>query len=186
MSMQENIKSAIQNLVDDFKQNPDKYITESDVRCFLFSALMKIDEFSKLEDTSDGSKSISVHTEVRWYGNSGKLKWRSDIVILDVASLKVKNRVIKLPSKGYSFNKPKAIIEIKLRRINGESDNSFIGKIKEDVNKLKKIKDEINENFVSFVLILDKKKDIKSLIDKLNSHSSDLAIVYQTASPRRR
>ncbi len=121
---------------------------------------MKNEVFCKVEDTADSSKSVSVHTEVRWYGDSGKLEWRSDIVIIDIHSLRVKNGIFNLPSKSFAFNKPKAIIEIKLRRINGASDNTFISKIKEDVNKLKAIKRKVYGNYYCGVVVLDKKKNI--------------------------
>ena len=88
-------------LLQDFEKYPDKYLTEEDVRGFLVSNLLKHSEFNALQDTSDNSKSISLHSEVRWYGYSGKLKYRSDIVIIDVASLKAKDGMFKLPSKGY-------------------------------------------------------------------------------------
>lgn len=157
---EKNVKFAIKNLIDDFKRYPDKYLTESDVRCVLVNELMKIPEFNEIQNTEDNSKSISVHTEVRWYGQSGKLKWRSDIVIIDVSTLKVKSGLFKLPSKGFSFNQPKAIIEIKLRRINGESNNVFMAKIKEDVEKLKKIKSEVDGDYFCCLIVLDKKENI--------------------------
>ncbi|MFA5157881.1 MAG: hypothetical protein WC451_01655 [Patescibacteria group bacterium] len=180
MTTQENISIAIEKIISDFKEYPDKYLTEDDVRCFLFNELMKIDEFSLPIHTSDNSKSITVHSEVRWYGNSGKLKWRSDIVIVDVSTLRVKNDIFKLPSKGFGFNRPKVIIEIKLRRINGESDNGFINQIRKDLDKVSKIKQEISGNFISCLLVLDKKRDLKDGIDHLGQ--SGIEIFYQFAS----
>ena len=166
MLIQENINIVIENIINDFKLYPDKYLTESDVRCFLFNALMKINEFSELRDTSDGSKSTSVHTEVRWYGESGRLKWRSDVVILEVSNLRVKNGLFKLPSKGFAFNQPLAIIEIKLRRENGDTDNVFIKKIQEDIDKLKEIKGQVTGEYSCYLIVLDKKRDIQERIEE--------------------
>jgi len=174
-----SIKGKINNLLDGFKQYPDKYLTESDVRCALVRELMKISSLNKLQNTNDSSKSISIHTEVRWYGQSGKLKWRSDIVIIDVQTLKVKDGLFKLPSKGYAFNEPKAIIEIKLRRINGESKSTFIKKINKDIDRLKQIKREIAGDYFCCLIILDKKDDINGDIP---SEHNNLNIYYQCAS----
>ena len=161
MTVQQNINNAIQYLVMDFMRYPNKYLTESDIKCFLFTELMKIKKFSKLQNTSDNSKSTSVHTEVRWYGDSGKLKYLSDIVIINPAQLRTKDGYFKLPSKSYAFNYPLTIIEIKLRRINGGTDNIFIKKVSKD--KKKNIKSNIeNSNeikvfyeYPSFETIID-------------------------------
>jgi len=158
--MRNSIKEKISDLLEDFKQYPDKYLTESDVRCALVSKLSEIPDLNELQDTKDGSKSIPIHTEVRWYGQSGTLKWRSDIVIIDVSTLEVKNKPFKLPSKGYGFNIPKVIIEIKFRRINGDSNSVFIKKINKDIEKLNKIKEEITGDYFCCLVILDKKDDI--------------------------
>jgi hypothetical protein len=175
-----NIESAIRVLINDFKRNPNKYLTENDVRCVLVNKLIKIREFNELQSTEDGSRSIPIHTEVRWYGQYGKLKYRSDIVIVDVSTLRVRDGVIKLPSKGYGFNKPKAIIEIKFRRINGESSNEFIKKINKDINKLNRIKEQIEGDYFCCLVILDKKENIETKQDKFIGHGN-LNIRYQYA-----
>ncbi|MBU0614187.1 hypothetical protein KJ766_02805 [Patescibacteria group bacterium] len=175
MSLEEKIDEIIRSLIDDFTQYPDKYLTESDVRCFLFNQLMQLPEFATLQDTSDGSKSTAIHTEVRWYGKSHKLRLRSDVVILNVADLQVKDGYLKLPSKSFGFNKPQAIIEIKLRRVNGESDNAFTKKIQEDIDKLKVIKEEVASEYPCFLIILDKLKDIHNNIP----HSTEIEIFYK-------
>jgi hypothetical protein len=159
----ENIQDSIMAVVSDFMEYPDKYLTESDVRCFLFNKLMDNDLLNCPMPTSDRSKSIPVHTEVRWYGNEGKLKYRSDMVIIETPDLITKgNKVFMLPSKGFGFNKFNAIIEIKLRRTNGESDRNFIEKIKYDVEKLIRIENDVvkaGTQYASFVFILDKKNE---------------------------
>jgi len=174
MGIKEKIQQEINNLIKDFQEYSDKYLTEDDVRCFLVEKLMKHKEFSKPQSTSDNSQSVPLHTEVRWYGNSGKLKWRSDIVIIDVASLKVKDGMFKISSKGYSFNKPLAIIEIKLRRINGCSDDGFFKKIKKDINKLKKIKKEVQGDYFCCLVILDKRGNIEGKIEELEREGEKL------------
>jgi len=173
----ENIKNIItveiQNIAQDFKQYPDKYLTENDVRSFLVAKLLKHPEFSEPQKTGDCSISIPVHTEVRWYGNSGKLRWRSDIVVIDVASLRTKEGFFSIPSKGYAFNKPLAIIEVKLRRKNGGSDNDFIKRIKSDFEKLKEIKNEVDGDYLCILIALDKKSNIKSKLNDIKKESTD-------------
>ena len=117
-----------------------------------------------MEKTSDNDNSISLHTEVRWYGKS-RLKYRSDIVLINVATLNVK-KASRLPSKAYEFNIPKAIIELKLRRPNGKSDIAFRRSITNDFDKLVQIKSELSSvsNRIScWIIAFDKKKEIADI-----------------------
>lgn len=173
--MEEKITQTIENLINDFESYPDKYLTESNVRCLLFKELVESQELGQPQKTEDNSYSIPLHTEVRWYGQSAKLKWRSDIVVVDVSSLRVKNNIFRLPSKGYGFNKPLAIIEIKLRRTKGDTDNAFIKKVQEDVRKLKERKREIPGDYPCYLIVLDKKNDIQEKI----ARADDIKIYYK-------
>ncbi len=149
------------------KWHPKDFLTEDDVRCRLFCLLQ-----DKLKET-DG---ISVHSEVRWYGdrmslNENKLKYRSDIVIIPHNDLIIsEDNIFKLPSKGYVFNKYHAIIEIKLRRPNNRnSDKKYDEIIKSDLKKLIEIRNKTTGGGVTdkkyFVLVFDKKRNRKLLMD---------------------
>jgi len=172
-----SVEGKIQMLLEEFKKYPEKFLTEEDVRAYLYHLLLK--DFGDLKDTKDGSKSIPLHTEIRWYGESGKLKSRSDIVILDVSTLKTKDSLsFKLPSKGYSFNFPKIIIEIKLRRRNGSSNKSFKESVKKDRKKLIELGQEFNNNFLSYLIIFDKKNKNCIQTENDNNHKE-----YYSYSP---
>ena len=166
-----DVQNSVDKLIKNFRTYPHKYLTEDDVRMHLCCNLME--HFGRVERTNDGHKSIALHTEIRWYGEE-KYRDRSDIVIfnvndLDVTKTKVKSIVLagKAPSKGYAANKPIAVIELKLRRINGECESEFKKKIDKDFKKLKRLKtmmDSRNEINIDYWLIaLDKTKDINYL-----------------------
>lgn len=127
-----NVQACIDTVVDRFRRTPNVYLTEEDVRIHLCHELFC--HFGHELTTQDDDRSIELHTEVRWYGN-GNLKLRSDIVIIEVSTLMV-HRKIQMPSKGYEFNIPKGIIELKFRRPNGSSDNKWKEDIESDINKL--------------------------------------------------
>lgn len=167
------INFALNSLKESFINNPDIFLTEEDIRCHLFMLLYQKLNINKLIfNTVDQSKSIPTHTEIRWYGNSRKLKYRSDIVILDPRTLRTTDKIMELPSKGYGFNNFWAIIELKLRRINGKSDNQFLKEIKSEFNKLRQINEEIKYNnkyqAEYYLLCFDKKKDISFRINNFN------------------
>ncbi len=135
MTLQEiaQLDAAIQHVVSIFLRCPNIFLTEEDIRVHLCNKLL--DHFGAEEQTHDGDCSIALHTEVRWYGN-GNMKTRSDIVLAEVSNLDVIRHRL-LPSKGYGFNIPKAIIELKLRRPNGDSNPRFLEAIANDLNKLR-------------------------------------------------
>ncbi len=152
------VEQKIKYLIAEFKAYPEKFLTEDDIRCYLYHLLLE--EFNDIQTCKDNSKSIPIHAEVRWYGNSGRLKFRSDIVVIDISSLRTSDKTFKLPSKGYAFNKPKVIIEVKLRRKNGKSNNRFKTEIERDRNKLRNLREEVENGFASFLLIFDKKNNM--------------------------
>ncbi len=173
MKSVDKANNAIQSLIDDFKKCPNKYLTEDDVRIHLCHLLMN--DFSKIEETNDNDCSISLHTEVRWWGDE-HLKYRSDIVLFDVSYMQVtKEKILELknhPTKGYSGNKIKGVIEIKFRRNKGDSNNQFLRKIKSDCDKLTKIKTmldigDANQNIFYRLIVLDKKQNMKDELDNL-------------------
>ncbi len=165
VTMNERIKHIIESFYSQ-NRNPKSFLTEDDVRCKLFA---------KLHSGLRGFRSVSVHAEVRWYGGNqngrNKLKYRSDLVVIDKNDLQINDNIFPLPSKGYGFNRYYAIIEIKLRRPNDKnSDNKYKQIIQKDINKLREIKERtskysntINKKF--FVIAFDKKRNKKLLYD---------------------
>ena len=173
------IDTAIEQVKETFQSYPDIFLTESDMKCHLFAKLLEDNNFSRIKRTEDKSNSISLHSEVRWYGREDKkLKYRSDIVIIDVSDLRTENStVFRLPSKGYGFNKFSSIIEVKLRRRNGASDKSFLKNVKKDVEKLQEISKKVSSNFIGYLVIFDKKKDIIKEISNIKS-IRNIEIIY--------
>ena len=164
----EKVEAKIKQLIREFKKYPDKFLTEEDLRSYLYHLLLE--DFEIIKRTEDNSQSISLHCEVRWYGDSQNLKFRSDIVLFDVSKLITTNDDFNLPTKGYGFNNPFVIIEIKLRRINGISDNQFKKAIKRDRYRLNTIRSKLptqSTKLFTYLLAFDKKSDIQfKIIDK--------------------
>ncbi len=160
------VEKSILEIIEEFNSNPDVFLTEEDVRCHLVAKLLQNKQLSTLADTADGSKSIPIHTEVRWYGASGKLRYRSDIVLLKTNSLKTK-RSFHLPTKGYSFDEFYSIIEVKLRRIRPRSDKKYLTLIKEDFERLQAlIEDTPGVNATFHLICFDKKSDLSPNLDR--------------------
>lgn len=149
-----------------YLRNPDIFLTESDAKSYLYSALLNT-AYGKLGKTKDGSESISLHSEVRWYGYTRPaLKYRSDLVLINLAGMETIDEYNRLPSKGFGFNEFYAIIEIKLRRINGPNDDKFTKAIKKDLDKLVELHKNFRENHEAkyFLIIFDKMNNINSRV----------------------
>lgn len=173
METQDIIRSAIQQF---FNKNWTKkdFLTEDDVRCNLFTLLKE-----KLISFQD----ISVHAEIRWYGDArdqgeDELRYRSDIVIIDSNDLQIDDSFLHLPSKGYGFNRYYSIIEIKLRRPNDKnSDIKYNRFIEKDMNKLKTIRDKTaggGINNASYFFIAFDKKGNKKIFKEINENNNSI------------
>ena len=173
-----NVNTCIEAVVSKFQRTPNVFLTEDDLRIHLCSNLLE--HFGTEQRTQDGDSSISLHAEVRWYG-AGDLRTRSDIVLADVSDLKVLH-YNKMPSKGYAFNIPKGIIELKFRRPNGKSDTSFLKDIQGDLTKLNKLKQVFYDaqggyQTAFWMVILDKKSELQNI-----SLADGIQVIYKFSS----
>ena len=176
--IQRKVKERIAELIKNFNDNPEMFLTEIDIVSNLYNLLLN--DFGTLEDTADNppKKSIPLHCEVRWYGGDANLKIRSDLVILDVSTLITKRKLASLniplqqmPSKGFGFNRFHAVIEIKLRRKVGASNNQFkilVDKDRKKIVDLRNATRNANLNFESHIIVFDKKSDMEEVL-RINS-----------------
>lgn len=184
------VDEAISSLSEDFEENPNKYLTEEDMRIHLCFRLMP--HFGGIQETADGDSSIALHSEIRWWG-FGRRRDRSDIVILDVSSMNVTNEIVKeeyglglIPSKGYSAIRSLAAIELKFRRPGGPSDEKFIESIDIDIKKLRGIRRTIGARLdtpplICRVVAFDK----KSPLQNTNWASNEIGTAYKFANQKR-
>lgn len=171
--MQKVINTTIQSFFTNNWTKKD-FLTEDDLRCRLFVAL---------NNALIPFQNTSVHSEIRWYGDlrsegEKKLRYRSDIVIIDSNDLQIDNAFFDLPSKGYGFNRYYSIIEIKLRRPNDKNtDAKYNEIINRDFNKLKEIRDKTTGEGVqnkSYYLIAFDKKNNRKILKNISDVNNDL------------
>jgi hypothetical protein len=179
------VLQSIEAVRQKFVESPDIFLTEEDVRSHLFANLLR-EPFSVVKTTEDNGRSIELHSEIRWYGHGEtKMKCRSDIVIIAPSTLTTTASGLELPSKQFGFNEFSTIIELKLRRSSKESDAKFLKKIKEDIEKLEKIRRYVQSDFDGHVVIFDKGNDLEQRVHDLrNEHN--FTIVYSHSNPRDR
>jgi len=176
------IESCLEDLITTFKTHPGIFLTEEDVRNHLFHLLFSF--FGKPQTTTDNKISISLHSEVRWYGKNQDRKERSDLVLIDVKDLRVdKYGRLPLPSKNYGFNNFFSAIEIKLRRSKyGPTSQRWISLLKKDIDKLKFLRNGVRNKYepLLYLVALDKKENLSREIENISKNSL-VKIVYEHA-----
>lgn len=175
------IEKEIEGLIKSFKENPDIFLTEEDIRCHLVSRLLQHKQFSGLSDTANRSRSIPVHTEVRWYGRNGNFKYRSDIVCFDTSTLRTK-KGFNLPSKGYAFYFFYAVIELKLRRMSNRSNKEYLKMIEDDHKKLRTLISDVEStvDVKYYLLCFDKKTNLSpALLRYQGDRSIDFRYIFK-------
>jgi hypothetical protein len=153
-------------------------LSESDLKCLIYHRLYRY--FSGPIQTMDENIfAVSLHTEVPWYDENGKLTIRPDITILDARSLSIQHGLSirykdgninydKLPSKGFQFGGDAIIIEIKfIKKLNGITSKD-IKKFKVDLNKMKNLRERLYRPDLQNGL-----KGLLVIFNKTNNYSSD-------------
>jgi hypothetical protein len=179
------VEARIDSLINSFKENPELFLTEQDVVAYLYKLLLE--DFGSFQETADNPprQSIPLHCEVRWYGGHRRrpLRYRSDLVILNVPSLITENTdSFRLPSKGYGFDKFQVIIEVKLRRKTRRSNSKWMDLIRKDRRKISRLRRSLTgANFLVYLIIFDKKSDIGLESRTYHSHKEYYVYPYENA-----
>lgn len=116
----QRVEQYILSIIEQFNQNPELFLTESDLKCRLFFELNNDPIFSRIEPTHDESKSTNyVHSETSYFVD-GKLDKRW----VDITIVKPCNYDFRLGEivgrKGYYFQEPSIGIELKLNKMKGK------------------------------------------------------------------
>jgi len=164
-----SVAKAIEGVGKIFEKNPDIFLTESDIKSHLFAKLLRIKHASKLAKTEDGEHSIPLHSEIRWLGRNGNLRFYSDIVLIDASKLRTKDTEdFPLASKAYGVGRFSFVVEIKLRRRKGADDNAFLKSIEDDIDKFRVINNEVSRDFTGYLIVFDKLRNVRDKILQLN------------------
>ncbi len=181
MNTKEQVRSCIEFIKNKFESNQYLFLSENDVVCQLYMKLFEINNFSKLQNTSSGQKTIALHTEVPFFSKDIPenkkpiLNTRVDIAILKPNTITFDRRdfrVRRYSSKDYRFEEVECCIEVKLNKIC--SKNKCLEKITKDLDKLRTLNAEI-----SFMIFLDKKSHFNEAdVNNLKREDENIEIIY--------
>ncbi|MCC7406417.1 MAG: hypothetical protein IT288_18630 [Bdellovibrionales bacterium] len=134
-------------------------LTESDLKCQVYSNLIAVPEFGRFQDTFDPEVSgISVHTETKFFDSRGLLRQAPDLVITSPSRLSIKTRIDgeALPSKGFHFDGSAILIELKFLKKDGRLAATDLGKIEQDILKGETLNRRGDLDFHLFVAVFDR------------------------------
>lgn len=174
--LKQKIMDAVTELRRLFKLKPHIFLTEDDVRCVLYQLLISKIGFMVC---GDGQTMSPVHAEVRWYGRRRNLHKRSDLVVLEASDIRVEGGSFPLPSKGFGFNNFYAAIELKLRRKGGDSDGTWLARLRKDADTLLSLRSEVDNAYDPLLILIafDRKADIASAIEQAHL---EVEVVYES------
>ena len=167
---------------DFITKNPNVILTEGDLQGHLFSNLLAVKSIGLLERTLDGKKSISLHSEVSYFGDNGKLENRVDLAVVDVADLDTyadkERRNGGRYGKSYAFEGSALAIELKVNR-KGSKDSVKKG-LEKDLIKLNRLSvRNPSTHFVSF--FYDKRGHLEHTeLDKISHEYPAVTVIYVT------
>jgi hypothetical protein len=168
------IDGVLTHLGDEMRRVPGLVLTEGDFHCRLYARLSAIAEFEEPRPTLDPDVlAPSVHSEVSWYDEAGRLLIRPDITILEPEHLNLLHGYLPpipagsepeletmawppLPNKGFEFGGRAVVFEVKFAR-NG-LDRVTTSKVLEDWDQARRLlrllaaRGEAGSTFVYIVL----------------------------------
>lgn len=190
------IEQKIAEIEGEYQQTKGLILTEDDLKCLLYGKLMQIPELLQPIETQDLEiYANSIHTEVSWYDNDGKLTIKPDITILEPEHLSILHRYgsnLRLPTKQYSFNGNAIIFELKfIRNKTGIRQTTFNGLIMNDYKKIKRLFSKLDlqympESVFCYFVIFNKTnikcREFDQFIEEENGRSNRYKIIYATGN----
>ncbi len=125
------VRYAVERVFQRYQENHKLVVTEADLQSWIFVELANDAEISRSE--------IHIHSQIDYINNDGFLACRPDIVLLPTGAYSVTSDGELYDRKGYTVYGDSIAIEIKFIRSHRNDDPVL--KIKEDIDKLKAIRD---------------------------------------------
>ena len=186
------VVDLIEQLASEYRTAPASILTESDLQCLLVSRLMGLDPLRGVRPTRDADiLATMVHSEVSWFDEEGRLWLKPDITILEPGDLSIFHGLdgARLPRKGFHFNGPAIIFELKLVRgrsgVTGRSADSIRRDLDKITRLLRKVeqecaRDELSSYFVLFSKVDRQPQELRDLIAR-HATNDRLTIIYRSA-----
>lgn len=193
------VVAQIRELEQEFRDNKALLLTEDDVQSHLFCRLKSCYP-DYLDTMNRGVKSISIHSEVKFYDRNGKLTLIPDLCIIPPGELSIYASVLygttprtklrrnRLPSKQFEFSGDSLAIELKYCRKKGGINAKDIAQFQKDFDKLRGLRDlrhertEGRNHLLGVLAIFNKTDKGRGLVEAFIQHNAHehIQILYCT------
>lgn len=195
LSVKAIIEQKITEIEREYQRTQGLILTEDDLKCLVYSKLMKITELSQRIRTQDQQiYANSIHTEVPWYDKNNNLTIKPDITIFEPENLSILHRLwsnYRLPSKQFEFFGDAIIFELKfIRDKKGITPRTFNDLIMKDYMKIQRLFEKfesqgVHVDIFCYFIIFNKSnikcKEFDRFIEQ-NGQTNKHKIIYATGN----
>lgn len=183
------IIESLNNVAAKMRQHRGLILTESDLKCQVYSELLCREPFSQIRPTHDTDiTSIPIHTETKFFNELGFLSQAPDLVILNPGLLSIIRRINggNLPTKGFNFEGTAVLIELKFLKSQRRACARTLDKIRDDILK----GESLNRRNLDFHLIVavfdrfDHNEESVQQVFQENRNQQNLSCVYHPCGNR--
>lgn len=177
------VLTSLNNVAERMRLHRGLVLTESDLKCQVYSELLNIDSFSRVRPSFDNNvSSIAIHTETKFFNEIGLLSQAPDLVITDPGMLSITRSVNgdPLPTKGFNFDGPSILIELKFLKSARRAHAKTLASIRHDINK-SELLNRRRLNFHLIVAVFDRFDHNENIIQEIfqgNIGHQNLTCVY--------
>ena len=153
------VMRSLEEVADRCRENRALVLTESDLKCQVYSSLLLHEEFNELTPTFDREiRGIAVHTETKFFNQRGLLKQAPDLVVTDPRRTSITQRLDgdPVPSKGFHFDGPSILIELKFLKRDGRPTSSTLDEVEKDILKGRTLNRRADLDFHLVVAVFDR------------------------------
>lgn len=179
----QKVIDVLNNVANRLQQHRGIVLTESDLKCQVYTELLRVEDFSNPRPTFDDEiTSIAVHTETKFYNAQGLLSQAPDLVITDPRQLSITQSINgdPVPSKGFNFVGPSILIELKFLKSRRIIDARTLAAIRYDILKGESL-NRRDLNFYLFVVVFDRYGNSREQVEDLfreNRNQRNLSCRY--------
>lgn len=166
------VERVFRNLANKCRAELGVLLTESDLKCQTYLELLRVPDFSMLEETPDhGVSSIPIHTETKFFDVNGRLREAPDLVITTPSRLSIRRRLDgnRQNTKGFHFDGSSILIELKFLRHQIPANQRSLQKIEHDIEKGQRLNGR-RLDFHLFVVVFDRYGTNRNQVNNLFHH----------------
>jgi hypothetical protein len=177
----EDTTRAILEVASDYKESPAIILNEDGMKCRIYAKLMH--SYGMRTQTRDNEiKGCSLHTEISYFNEDRKLRYRPDISLIDPSQLSIiDDTMIDIGRKGFVFYSPAVAIELKFCHSKAGISEKNVRSYKRDITKLRKLIELSDEKLHGYLVVFNKQAKVCPSFEKLKGrHDTNISDCFDS------